>query len=49
MHGVKYKFTKRTLSSERHPPALLEELRKAFAAKLMAMIDDGLPVVYCDE
>ena len=49
MHGVKYKFTKRTLSSARYPPAVLEEKRKEFAAKLQAIIDDGMPIVYCDE
>ncbi len=27
-HGVKYKFTKRTLSSARNPPDILEERRK---------------------
>ena len=49
VHGVKYKFTKRTLSSARHPPAVLEEKRKEFAVKLQAIIDDGMPIIYCDE
>ena len=47
--GVKYKFTKRTLSSARYPPAILEEMRREFAVKLQAMIDDGMPIIYCDE
>lgn len=34
VHGVKYKFTKRTLSSAKHPPDVLEEKRRAFAVHL---------------
>ena len=38
VHGVKYKFTKRTLSSARHPPDILEEMRREFAVHLNTMI-----------
>ena len=48
-HGVKYKFTKRTLSSARHPPDILEEMRREFAVRLNAMNNDNMPILYCDE
>ena len=40
-HEVKYKFTKKTFSSARHPPDVLQEKRKAYAARLQAILDDG--------
>ena len=49
VHGVKYKFTKRTLSSARHPPDILEEMRREFAVHLNTMIEDNLPILYLDE
>ena len=49
VHGVKYKFTKRTLSSAKHPPDVLEEMRRAFAVRLNAMINDNMSILYCDE
>jgi len=49
VHGVKYKFTKRTLSSAKHPPELLEEMRRAFAVRLQTMINDNVPILYFDE
>ena len=49
VHGVKYKFTKRTLSSAKYPPNVLEEMRRAFAVRLQTMINDDMPILYCDE
>ena len=49
VHGVKYKFTKRTLSSAKHPPDVLEEMRRAFAVRLQTMVSDNIPILYCDE
>ena len=49
VHGVKYKFTKRTLSSAKHPPDILEEMRREFAVRFNAMIEDNMPILYVDE